>query len=139
MCVEQTITPYYRNIPMKSFAFKWYSLFILNGLDLLLSYIVLTPKEEANPLAHYFWTTHGYTGVILFKVVSILIASCAILRMQSLGHEKHAHLALNIILCILFWVVLTLLWLFIDIYVYLPYLIDYKIGFTNFLVKYKIL
>jgi len=43
---------------------------LLNSFDLAVSYIILDPSLELNPVMQWLWLTYGYTGVTILKVVT---------------------------------------------------------------------
>ena len=52
--------------------YKWlYILFVLlNSFDLVVSYLILVPDTEANPIMRAIWFGCGYGGVIFFKALA---------------------------------------------------------------------
>ena len=53
----------------------WLIYAIVSVADLVLSGLYLNPSLEANPMAAWIWTTFGYLGLVIYKVliVSVLI------------------------------------------------------------------
>jgi len=47
---------------------------LLSLSDLALSYLVLTPSDEANPLLSASWETFGYIHVVSVKLVTTTLA-----------------------------------------------------------------
>ena len=69
----------------------------LNLADLVLSYFILDPQTEANPIMRRLWV-NGYVYVIIFKVLTVLF----VLGCLSLMNKKRVRLTLiiiNLILC----------------------------------------
>lgn len=78
---------------------------VLNLIDLILSYLILSPQSEANPLMKYLWE-RGFIFVVLFKLgMTGLAFSCLYL----IRHTNRFRIALVIINLILVFTICRLI------------------------------
>jgi hypothetical protein len=69
----------------------WLIYAIVSVADLVLTGLLLNPNLEANPLASWIWSTFGYSGIVLYKIIilSLLVYPvCRALQKRSLFIAK---------------------------------------------------
>ena len=71
----------------------WLLYSIVSAADLTLTVMLLTPETEGNPIAQWIWSTFGFFGVFLFKV---LIVSFVLLVCKTI-HKKRPKTANNLL------------------------------------------
>tara|TARA_A100000172_G_C2936549_1_gene74096 strand:+ start:50 stop:343 length:294 start_codon:yes stop_codon:yes gene_type:complete len=69
----------------------WLIYAIVSVADLILTGLLLEPELEANPAASWIWSTFGYSGIVLYKIVllSFLVyPACRSLEKRSVFAAK---------------------------------------------------
>lgn len=73
------------------------SIIILNLFDLIVSYTILSPDSEANPLMQFLWDK-GFTFVVLFKLSMLSIALFCLFLLRKTNRFRLALIVINLIL-----------------------------------------
>jgi hypothetical protein len=89
----------------------WLIYFAVSAADLFLSINYLNPAMEANPIAAWMWAAFGYTGLVLFKTLNVLVVyvTCNLIYKQS-------PFAAKMVLCFGIFITTTVCLLFGGIY-----------------------